>query len=56
MVKKFAQYTFARPLASTDEAIVKDLGHRFADAGHRYQDLLTSIAQSAWARTAGVNP
>jgi hypothetical protein len=55
MVRKVAQYAFARPLGSADDAVIKDLGARFTEGKGRYQALLTALTESAWARTAGVS-
>ena len=54
MVRKVAQYTFARPLGSADQPVVADLAGRFTEGKHRYKALLTALTESAWARTPGV--
>jgi hypothetical protein len=56
IVRKVAQYTFARPLGTADDDVVKSLSGRFAEGKSRYQTLLTALTESQWARTAGVLP
>jgi hypothetical protein len=56
MVRKVAQYTFARPLGDADDKVITDLAAQFGAGSHRYKALLTAMTESAWTRTAGVSP